>query len=296
MTDRYQLVNSYGLFRRMTGVGGRPEVVIEGSLDRNTWTEIEFMYKPGNTSAAPPVVTPHQPRLDWQMWFAALGPHSQSPWFSSLLHRLLQGKADVIRLVQTDKSQYPFSKQPPVYLRAHRYKYWFTEPKKDGSLPHRWWRRVYVEEFYPTVHLGDSFLEQMLVQNGLKDKAPPRRSSKAWLARALRVIGEHVREMPAPLLIWTLFCSAVTICLLNALWSDKHHQEQHTGPQNKEHKDEKKVEEETKAEKVATSEEKLMEEVEEDQKDEELGEEVEADQTEEVEEDQKEEVEDKQKE
>ncbi|XP_016402312.1 lipase maturation factor 2-like [Sinocyclocheilus rhinocerous] len=89
------------------------------------------MYKPGNMSAAPPVVTPHQPRLDWQMWFAALGPHAQSPWFSSLLHRLLQGKRDVIRLIQTDESQYPFSKQPPAYLRAHRYKYWFSEPKED---------------------------------------------------------------------------------------------------------------------------------------------------------------------
>ncbi|XP_026120930.1 lipase maturation factor 2-like [Carassius auratus] len=223
VTDRYQLVNSYGLFRRMTGVGGRPEVVIEGSMDRNTWTEIEFMYKPGNMSAAPPVVAPHQPRLDWQMWFAALGPHTQSPWFSSLLHRLLQGKRDVIRLIQTDESQYPFSKQPPAYLRAHRYKYWFSEPKEDGSYPQRWWRRVYVEEFYPMVHLGDSYLEQMLVQHGLKDKAPPRRSSTAWLPQLLRLVGQHAREIPTPLLLWTLFSSAATVCLLNSLRSRAHH-------------------------------------------------------------------------
>lgn len=52
------------------------------------------MYKPGNLSAPPPMLTPHQARLDWQMWFAALGPHTQAPWFSSLLHRLLQGKRD----------------------------------------------------------------------------------------------------------------------------------------------------------------------------------------------------------
>uniref|UniRef100_A0A8C1IMC1 Lipase maturation factor n=1 Tax=Cyprinus carpio TaxID=7962 RepID=A0A8C1IMC1_CYPCA len=227
LTDRYQLVNSYGLFRRMTGVGGRPEVVIEGSMDRNTWTEIEFMYKPGNMSAAPPVVAPHQPRLDWQMWFAALGPHTQSPWFSSLLHRLLQGKRDVIRLIQTDESQYPFSKQPPAYLRAHRYKYWFSE-----SYPQRWWRRVYVEEFYPMVHLGDSYLEQMLVQHGLKDKAPPRRSSNAWLPRLLHHVSEHVREMPAPLLLWTLFSSAATLCLLNSLRSRAHHH-QHESLQNR---------------------------------------------------------------
>uniref|UniRef100_A0A673GBC6 Lipase maturation factor n=1 Tax=Sinocyclocheilus rhinocerous TaxID=307959 RepID=A0A673GBC6_9TELE len=232
VTERYQLVNSYGLFRRMTGVGGRPEVVIEGSMDRNTWTEIEFMYKPGNMSAAPPVVTPHQPRLDWQMWFAALGPHAQSPWFSSLLHRLLQGKRDVIRLIQTDESQYPFSKQPPAYLRAHRYKYWFSEPKEDGSYPQRWWRRVYVEEFYPMVHLGDSYLEQMLVQHGLKEKAPPRRSSNAWLPQLLRHVGEHAREMPTPLLLWTLFSSAATVCLLNSLRSRARHH-QHESLQNK---------------------------------------------------------------
>lgn len=52
------------------------------------------MYKPGSMTAPPPVVTPHQPRLDWQMWFAALGPHTQSPWFTSLVYRLLQGKRD----------------------------------------------------------------------------------------------------------------------------------------------------------------------------------------------------------
>ncbi|XP_065139718.1 lipase maturation factor 2a isoform X1 [Paramisgurnus dabryanus] len=232
ITDRYQLVNSYGLFRRMTGVGGRPEVVIEGSMDRNTWTEIEFMYKPGNMTAAPPVVTPHQPRLDWQMWFAALGPHTQSPWFSSLLHRLLQGKRDVIRLIQTDETQYPFSKQPPAYLRAHRYKYWFTKPKEDGSYPQRWWRRVYAEEFYPIVHLGDSYLEYMLDQYGLKDKAPLKRSSKAWLPRLLEHVSEHAREIPAPLLLWTLFSSAATVCLLNTLFSRTHRHHHHGSNQN----------------------------------------------------------------
>uniref|UniRef100_A0A8C8B2Y4 Lipase maturation factor n=1 Tax=Otus sunia TaxID=257818 RepID=A0A8C8B2Y4_9STRI len=92
--ERFQVVNSYGLFRRMTGVGGRPEVVLEGSYDQQTWTEIEFMYKPGNVSRAPPVVAPHQPRLDWQMWFAALGPHTSSPWFTSFVYRLLQGKEE----------------------------------------------------------------------------------------------------------------------------------------------------------------------------------------------------------
>ena len=57
------------------------------------------MYKPGNLSAPPALVTPHQPRLDWQMWFAALGTHTQAPWFTSLMYRLLQGKRDGMQLL-----------------------------------------------------------------------------------------------------------------------------------------------------------------------------------------------------
>ncbi|KAK5606594.1 hypothetical protein CRENBAI_018133 [Crenichthys baileyi] len=226
LVDRYQLANSYGLFRRMTGVGGRPEVVIEGSKDGNTWTEIEFMYKPGNLSASPPVVTPHQPRLDWQMWFAALGPQTQSPWFTSLMYRLLQGKREVIELIQTDVSKYPFHEEPPAYLRAHRYRYWFTEPKADGSYPERWWRRVYDEEFYPRVHLGNTFLDGMLSQFGLKDKSAPRRVSNATVAQAVRWVRSQVRGVPAHTLIWTLIACCATFCLLPGLRSKKKHAEQ----------------------------------------------------------------------
>ncbi|XP_019856704.1 PREDICTED: lipase maturation factor 2-like [Amphimedon queenslandica] len=39
--------SSYGLFRSMTGVGGRPELIIEGSNDENgPWREYDFLYKP----------------------------------------------------------------------------------------------------------------------------------------------------------------------------------------------------------------------------------------------------------
>ncbi|XP_056273428.1 lipase maturation factor 2a [Pseudoliparis swirei] len=225
LVDRYQLVGSYGLFRRMTGVGGRPEVVIEGSHDAVSWTEIEFMYKPGNLSAPPAAVTPHQPRLDWQMWFAALGDQSQAPWFTSLLYRLLQGKRDVIELIQTDVSQYPFHQQPPAYLRAHRYRYWFTQPKADGSYPQRWWKRVYVEEFYPTVHLGNTFLERMLSQYGLKDKSPPRRPSNTTVAQAVRWVRSQARGVPTHKFIWTLIACSATLCLLQGLQHRNDHPE-----------------------------------------------------------------------
>lgn len=56
-TQRYHLVDAYGLFRRMTGVEGRPEVIIEGSNSIDgPWKEYNFLYKPGNVNATLPFV------------------------------------------------------------------------------------------------------------------------------------------------------------------------------------------------------------------------------------------------
>nr|XP_054098949.1 lipase maturation factor 2 isoform X2 [Callithrix jacchus] len=217
--EHLQLANSYGLFRRMTGLGGRPEVVLEGSYDGHHWTEIEFMYKPGNLSRPPPVVVPHQPRLDWQMWFAALGPHTHSPWFTSLVLRLLQGKDPVIRLVQSQVARYPFHEQPPTYIRAQRYKYWFSQPGEQGQ----WWRRQWVEEFFPPVSLGDPVLETLLRQFGLQDKNPPRaRGANSTLAQALHWTRTQLSPLEAPALLWGLLVAVGAVRVVQALlapWS-----------------------------------------------------------------------------
>src|SRR6185437_4658084 len=68
--DPFRSVNGYGLFAVMTTA--RPEIAIEGSDDGRTWREYPFRYKPSELDRAPRWVAPHQPRLDWQMWFAAL--------------------------------------------------------------------------------------------------------------------------------------------------------------------------------------------------------------------------------
>src|SRR5207249_672010 len=67
--DPFRLVNNYGLFSLMTTE--RPEIVVEGSDDAANWQEYEFKWKPGDVKRCPGFVAPHQPRLDWQMWFAA---------------------------------------------------------------------------------------------------------------------------------------------------------------------------------------------------------------------------------
>src|SRR5439155_18966036 len=63
-------INTYGLFAVMTTK--RLEIVIEGSNDGKEWLPYEFKYKPGDVNRRPGFVAPHQPRVDWQMWFAAL--------------------------------------------------------------------------------------------------------------------------------------------------------------------------------------------------------------------------------
>jgi len=129
-----RIINTYGLFAVMTTT--RPEIVIEGSQDGDTWRPYEFRYKPGDLRRAPPWVEPYQPRLDWQMWFAALGSPQQNTWFYNLAVRLMQGSAPVLRLLANN----PFPAGPPRYIRALVYDYQFTDfatRKSSGA----WWRR-----------------------------------------------------------------------------------------------------------------------------------------------------------
>jgi hypothetical protein len=139
-------VNGYGLFRVMTK--SRPEIVIEGSTDGNEWLPYEFKWKPGALDRVPGWVAPHQPRLDWQMWFAALGDYRQNPWFVSLLERLLRNTPEVTRLLERN----PFPANPPRYVRARLYEYRFTtleERRTTGA----WWKRDDNGEYLPAISL-----------------------------------------------------------------------------------------------------------------------------------------------
>jgi predicted DCC family thiol-disulfide oxidoreductase YuxK len=126
--------NGYGLFAVMTT--SRPEIVVEGSDDGDDWRPYEFRWKPGDPARRPGFVAPHQPRLDWQMWFAALGNYQENPWLIRFLQKLLEGSPDVVRLLARN----PFPTRPPRYVRAVLYDYRFTtaaERARSGA----WWRR-----------------------------------------------------------------------------------------------------------------------------------------------------------
>ena len=127
----FRSVNGYGLFARMTK--RRPEIVVEGSDDGVAWRAYAFRWKPGDVDRRPRFVAPHQPRLDWQMWFAALGSARTTPWFAAFLDRLLEGSPPVRALLAAG----PFEVAPPRFVRAVVYDYRFTAPDGGGD----WWRR-----------------------------------------------------------------------------------------------------------------------------------------------------------
>ena len=121
----------------------RPEIIVEGSNDGTTWEAYEFRYKPGALTRRPPFVAPHQPRLDWQMWFAALGRYEENLWFQNFCVRLLEGSPDVVRLLARD----PFDGRPPRYVRGELYRYHFA--RAGGA----WWTRERLGEYSPVLSL-----------------------------------------------------------------------------------------------------------------------------------------------
>ncbi len=137
-----RIVNSYGLFAVMTTE--RREIEVEGSADGVNWQAYAFRYKPGDLRRAPPVVAPHQPRLDWQMWFAALGTYEQNRWFVNFMIRLLENEPSVLGLL----SYNPFPKAPPKWIRARIYLYHFTDWGQKG-----WWTREELGQYFPPVSL-----------------------------------------------------------------------------------------------------------------------------------------------
>jgi predicted DCC family thiol-disulfide oxidoreductase YuxK len=146
LVSPFEIINSYGLFAVMTTT--RPEIVIEGSNDGVTWLAYGFKYKPGELTGRPAWVAPHQPRLDWQMWFAALGDYQSDPWIVRFMGRLLQGSPEVLGLLESN----PFPDGPPHYIRAQLYQYSFTSPAERKSTG-AWWKRELKGVYVPAVSL-----------------------------------------------------------------------------------------------------------------------------------------------
>ncbi len=150
LASPFLISNSYGLFRTMTTT--RPEIQLEGRAKDDAWTSLAFRYKPGDPARAPRFFAPHMPRLDWQMWFAALraerlAPRSAAaaaaagswlqgePWLGRLLLAVLRGDPDVLALLGPS----PFDGSPPQEVRLVLWQYRFSDHGLD------WWQRKRVD-------------------------------------------------------------------------------------------------------------------------------------------------------
>jgi hypothetical protein len=146
----FRVVNTYGLFATMTR--SQPEIIFEGSTDGRVWQRYGFAYKQAELERVPIQVAPHMPRLDWQLWFAALAWRPDDvTWIACRRHRyvletqraLLAGNERVLGLFGYD----PFPENTPKYVRAVVYDYRFTDRSEAGAA---WWTADYLGNFCPT--------------------------------------------------------------------------------------------------------------------------------------------------
>ena len=147
--EPFRTVNSYGLFAVMTT--RRLEIGLEGSDDGVTWRAYGFRWKPGDPTRRPAFVPGHMPRLDWQMWFAALDPEHPAYWFLRLAKQILAGSKPVLGLL----GENPFPARPPRYLRASLDLYHFSDAatRRASGV---WWTREPMGAYLPPVRLeGD---------------------------------------------------------------------------------------------------------------------------------------------
>jgi Lipase maturation factor len=152
-------VNSYGAFGSVGKV--RHEIVFEGTADPlgpgARWLPYEFNCKPGDPDRRPCWISPYHYRLDWQIWFAAMGEVSDEPWTVHMVSKLLRGDPRILGLLASN----PFPDRPPRYIRAQLYAYRYAPL---GS--HAWWERDLVGEWLPPLGLEDPRLNKLMAAFG----------------------------------------------------------------------------------------------------------------------------------
>ena len=143
-------MNAYGAFGTVSR--HRFEVIVEGNAAEKPaadgWREYEFRGKPGDVKRMPRQFAPYHLRLDWLMWFLALGT-PDTRWFEMLVVALLAGDRRLLRMLRVN----PFPGEPPQWIRARVYLYRFStraERRAEGI----WWSRVEVGEIVAPVSLA----------------------------------------------------------------------------------------------------------------------------------------------
>jgi len=161
--DPLDLVNTYGAF----GTVGRErnEIVFEGTDDAmitgdTKWKEYEFKAKPGDPNRRPPSVAPYQPRIDWQIWFAAMASPADYPWTLHFVWKLLHNDPGTLSLLASN----PFPDAPAHYIRARLFRYRFAPIGEKA-----WWKREPIGEWLPALSTDNQQFRRLLERMGWLD-------------------------------------------------------------------------------------------------------------------------------
>jgi hypothetical protein len=163
---RVPLVNTYGAFG---SVGReREQLVFEGTrdavvTDATVWVEYQPKCQPANPARRPCWMSPYHRRLDWLLWFAAMGGPLEYPWAVHLVAKLLEGDRAALGLLDGD----PFGGVPPRYVRVDLYRYRFAA--RGAKV---WWERTRIGPWLPPVSRGDPRLRSFLEQHGWPPDPP----------------------------------------------------------------------------------------------------------------------------
>jgi len=166
--DPFDLVNTYGAF----GTVGRERlaVVFEGSdaddpSDDAEWRSYRYVALPADPHDRPPQIAPYQPRLDWQMWFAAMGSPDDYPFTLHLVWKLLHNDPGALELFREN----PFPAKPPRWVRAVLYRYSFAPADNAEGV---WWNREQLGLWLPALAADDQRLVEFLRRAGWLDPDP----------------------------------------------------------------------------------------------------------------------------
>lgn len=140
----FRLVNNYHLFAAITRTRIEPE--IQWSADGVDFKPLDLRYKPGDPMRPPPLVAPHQPRLDFQLWFYGLSyRRNMPPYVTALLDRLCHDPTVVASLFAG-----PMPEIPVRAVRVGFYDYRFAPPEEHEATG-VYWRRVFVSATPPVM-------------------------------------------------------------------------------------------------------------------------------------------------
>jgi uncharacterized membrane protein YphA (DoxX/SURF4 family) len=133
LTQTFRVVNAYHLFASVTRQRIEPEIQTE---DDGRWSSHDLRYKPGDLRRRPPFVAPHQPRVDFLLWFFGLSyDRSTAPaYVTTLLERLCDEPATVAPLFA---GPLPAA---PTAVRIAFFEYHFSSASQKATTG-AWWSR-----------------------------------------------------------------------------------------------------------------------------------------------------------